>query len=95
MKFLQNSDVDFRGNRARVNLGECRKVMTAIDKESERKGTVPRDIMTQVEANTCYYNGESAILAAVPSHTGTGRVRNVSRLRFQTVVKCMQKKRGT
>lgn len=94
MKWFQNEDVDFL-KRGRINLSECRKVMTAIDNESERKGVSPRDIMTHVETNTCYYKGESAILAVVPTQTNCDRVRNVSRLRWSTVVRFMRKKRGT
>ena len=64
--------------------------MTAIDNEAERKGVKPRYIMTEVETNTCYYNGESAILAIVPSTTNKDRVRNVSRLKWSTVVRFMR-----
>lgn len=89
MKWFQNDDVSFL-KRGRQNLSECRKVMTAIDNEAEKKGVKPRDIMTQVETNTCYYNGESAILTIVPSTTNKARVRNVSRLKWSTVVRFMR-----
>ena len=95
MKYFQNSGVDFLGKQACTTLSKCKKVMTTIDNKSEHKGITPRDIMTQVETNICYYHGESAIRAAVPSNTPEHRIRNVSRLRWGTVVKYMQKKRGT
>ena len=94
MKFFQNKDIDFLGKRARVGLCECRRVMEAIDKEATRKGVVPRSIMSQVETNTCYYKGESAILAVVPANTPTGQPRIVARLKWPTVMRFMRKKRG-
>ena len=95
VKYFQNSDVDFLSKRAHTTLSKCKKVITVINNKSECKGIIPKDIMMQVETNACNYRGESAIRAAVPSNTPEHRTRNVSRLRWGTVVKYMQKKRGT
>ena len=96
MKFFQNKDIDFLGKRACISLCECRRVMEAIDKEATRKGVVLRSIMSQVETNTCYYKGESAILAVVPANTPTppGQPRIVARLKWPTVIRFMRKKWG-
>ena len=95
MKYFQHKDIDFLGKRASTTLCECRRVMGVIDKEAMRKGVIPRDIMSQVEANSCYYSGESAISAVVPANTPTGQPRIMSRLKWPTVLRFMRMKRRT
>ncbi|KAL7542442.1 hypothetical protein ACHAWF_007176, partial [Thalassiosira exigua] len=87
MKYFDNRDVDFICKRARSNLRECGRVMRAIDKEAASNGNAPREMMIHVVANTCFTRGESAILALVPNTTTCNRSRNVSRMRWGSVVK--------
>jgi hypothetical protein len=95
MKQLHNSDVEYLGKSARVRLSEMRKVMGAIDAASAAKGFPTAGYMSHTMANTCYFHGESAIIDIIPTTTNTGRNRLVSKMKWNTVVKFMHKKRGT
>lgn len=95
MKYLHSSDVDYLGKGGRVRLTEVRKIMTAIDNEATLKGRRPQEHMDHQQAATCYYHGESIILASIPNTTAKGRVRKVEDMRWGTVVKYMHKKRNT
>mmetsp|Transcript_6132 Transcript_6132/g.13436 ORF Transcript_6132/g.13436 Transcript_6132/m.13436 type:complete len:353 (-) Transcript_6132:11-1069(-) len=87
IKYFEPIDVDFLCKRARTNLNECRRVMEAINKGSEISGLAPQEEMTRPMTNACYLLGEPAILELVPKETPCNRVRNVSNLRWGTVVK--------
>ena len=95
MKYLHASDVDYLGKGSRVRLAEVRKIMTAIDGEATAKGYPPQEHMDHQQAATCYYHGESIILATIPNKTAKGRIRKVEDMRWGTVVKYMHKKRNT
>lgn len=88
MKRLWTSDVDHIGKRARVALSEIKRVMSLIDNRVKEKGLRIRGsmTMTRAEANSLYARGEGAILELVPAETATGRERNVSTLKVQTVI---------
>jgi len=92
MKFLENTDVQHLGKRARTTLGEIRKVMALIDNAAKAKGLPVKDRMTHTEINTLYVHGESAIIDIVPTKTPTGRPRNVSSLKCDSVIRFLQKK---
>ena len=69
--------------------------MTAIDDEATAKGYSPQEHMDHQQAATCYYHGESIILATIPNKTAKGRIRKVEDMRWGTVDKYMHKKRNT
>ena len=64
--------------------------MTAIDKESANSGTTPRNILSQVENNSCFYKG-TYITTVVPNSTQKNRVRNAP----SEMMKRVRKKRET
>jgi len=65
--------------------------MAIIGRAAEQKGYVLGDNMTQIEVQTCYIAGESAITALIPSNTPKDRMRNVSMLKMSTLVRLLQK----
>ena len=89
------SDVDYLGKGSRVRFAEVRKIVTAIDDEATAKGYPPQEHMNHQQAATCYYHGESIILATIPNKTAKGRIRKVEDMRWGTVDKYMHKKRNT
>ena len=93
MKFLDSDDVKHNGKRARTSLAELRKVMHLIDNRAKAQGLDIKDRMTNVEANTLYAHGESAVLDLVPAYTPTNRKRSIHRLKFYSVYTCMLQKK--
>ena len=67
--------------------------MALIDDRAKAKGLPVRDSMLHTTVNSLYANGEAAIAEVVATETNCGRKRNISRLRYPTVVREMQKKR--
>ena len=65
--------------------------MAIIGRTAEQKGYVLGDNMTQIEVQTCYIAGESAITVLIPSNTPKDRMRNVSMLKMSTLVRLLQK----
>jgi hypothetical protein len=59
------------------------------------KGFPTAGYMSHTMTNTCYFHGESAIIDIIPTTTNTGRNRVVSKMKWNSVVKFMHKKRGT
>ena len=86
MKFLELSDVDFitRGKKA---LSEIKCVMQFIDKQATSAGVSPKELMTHIEANSCYHYAEAAIKQLVPAQTPQGRTRDLRKLQVTYVVK--------
>jgi hypothetical protein len=86
MKYLECSDIDFikRGKKA---LSEIKSVMQFIDKQAISAGVAPKDLMTQIEANSCYHHAEAGIKQLIPSHTPQGRTRDFRKLKVAYVVK--------
>lgn len=94
MKFLVSSDVDFLGKKAPCRLYEMKKVMTSIDNEAAKNGANISDHMSMTEARTCYWYGEKAVSDAVPDRTPSGRPRDISKLKWNTVVKYLYKEKA-
>ena len=42
-------------------LGDIKSVMQFIDKQAIGAGITPKDLMTQIEANSCYHHTEASI----------------------------------
>ena len=92
IKWLQCSDVDRVGKRARATLAKMRRVMTLIDDRARAKGLRVKANMNHVEANTLYAHGEEVIKELVSGKTLQGRERNVSALKLSSVVTFIQRK---
>ena len=60
--------------------------MWSIDKQARAPGVAPKDIMSQVNANTCYPKGECVIKEIVPLVTPQNRPRNIARIKWGVVV---------
>jgi len=85
MKLFGNSDVNFLGKRARMNLNEVKNLMATIDEEATRKGKVPNPTMTLNQAAGCFQAGLSGF--SFSSTTPTGKQRNILRLKWSTLTK--------
>lgn len=85
MKFFNNSDVNFLGKRARMNLNEVKNLLASIDEEAAAKGKPPASSMTVNEAMACFHAGLSGLNFSVT--TPTGKQRNVMRLKWSTLTK--------
>jgi hypothetical protein len=86
LKYLEHSDIDFisRGKKA---LSEIKSVMQFIDKQAISAGITPKDLMTQIEANSCYHHTEAGNKQLVPTQTPQGRPRDFRKLKVSYVVK--------
>jgi len=90
MKSFDNSDVNFLGKRARMNLNEVKNLMATIDEEASRKGLPPSLTMTLAQASTCFRAGLGGFNFS--STTPTGKQRNILRLKWSTLTKYDKKK---
>lgn len=93
MKYLENSDVNQLGKRARSTLSEIRKVMLLIDTRATDRGLTVKDRMTHIEVNSLFNQGMGAIGEMIDATTPTDRHRNISKLKISSVVTYIQKKR--
>ena len=88
IKFWDCADVQqMKTKRSKAQLSEVRRVMKCIDDAAIAAGVLPQKAMTHAEVLTCYHAGKSGL--PVPRETKTGRLRNLERMSWTTLVKNM------
>ena len=88
IKFWDCADVQqLKTKRSKAQLSEVRRVMKCIDQAAIAAGVPPRKAMTHAEVLSCYHAGKSGL--PVPRETKTGRLRNLERMSWTTLVKNM------
>ena len=93
MKFLERRDLKHLGRRAPSTYWEIQQVVTLIDDCAKAKGLQVRDTMSHTVVNSLYANSKAAIAELVPAQTKSGRKRNITRLKYPTVIREILKKR--
>ena len=92
IKFWDFTDVQkLKTKRSKSTLSEVRRVMKCIDDAAIAAGVPPQKAMSHAEVMTCYHVGKSGL--PVPRETKTGRLRNLERLSWTTLVKHLPKVR--
>ena len=87
MKLFSNADVSFLGKRARMNLGEVKRLCKVIDEEAQRKGkTIPSTTMNVNQALECFKAGVSGF-SNFQTTTPKGRDRDIMRLKWSSMAK--------
>ena len=67
--------------------------MGKIDQAASARGVHTKEIMTQIDASTCYFHGEYVLKDKIPEKTDDGRSRIIAKLAWGTAVKFMAEKR--
>ena len=92
IKFWDCNDVQkIKTKRSKAQLSEVRRVMKCIDNAAIAAGVPPQKAMTHAEVLTCYHAGKSGL--SVPRENKTGRLRNLERMPWTTLVRNMPKVR--
>ena len=65
--------------RTAKSFCELKRMMGAIDKAAAANGKPVKNIMTQVEAGSCFFRGQHGL--NIPTTTNTNKLRNVARLK--------------
>ena len=90
IKFWDFTDVQkIKTKRSRIQLSEVRRVMKCIDDAASAAGVPPQKVMSHAEVLTCYHAGKTGL--PVPRETKTGRLRNLERMSWTTLVRNMPK----
>ena len=90
IKFWDCTDVQkIKTKRSKAQLSEVRRVMKCVDDAAIAAGVPPQKAMTHAEVLTCYHAGKSGL--PVPRETKTGRLRNLERMSWTTLVRNMPK----
>lgn len=63
--------------------------MSAIDKAAAENGVPPTGVMSQTEATACFEAGKAA-LSAVSPRTPKGRLRDLEKVTWSTVIRCLR-----
>ena len=75
--------------RTAKSFCELKRMMGAIDKAAAANGKPVKNIMTQVEAGSCFFHGQHAL--NIPTTTKTNKPRNIARLKWTSAARYMPK----
>ena len=89
IKNLSKADMSVMEKRTAKSFCELKRMMGAIDKAAAANGKPVKNIMTQVEAGSCFFHGQHAL--NIPTTTKTNKPRNIARLKWTSAARYMPK----